>query len=124
MRQIRALWTCLAISAAGVAMTGPASAACQNTQNFERWLDGVKKEAAAAGISQTAIAAALDGVTLDPGIIARDRRQGVFQQPFLQFSDRMVSRDRMQQGALHLRKHADLLARSEKQHGVPGLVIV
>ena len=58
--------------------------------DFDAWLDGVKQEAAAQGISQRTIQSALGGVTYDPGIIARDHAQGVFRQSFEQFSGRMV----------------------------------
>ena len=55
---------------------------CRNTGSFERWLADFRKEAAAKGISRATISAALDGMTLDPGIIARDRRQSFFAQSF------------------------------------------
>ena len=42
---------------------------------FGRWLQGFKQEAAAQGISPQTIAAALDGVTYDPAVIAKDRGQ-------------------------------------------------
>src|SRR5262249_54077288 len=74
-------------------LAAPASAAgpCRNnTGSFERWLDGFKQEAAAQGISRAAISAGLDGMSFDQAIINRDHGQGVFQQTFLQFSDRMV----------------------------------
>ena len=43
--------------------------------DFSTWLEGVKKEAAAQGISQHTIQSALGGMTYDPGIIARDHAQ-------------------------------------------------
>ena len=55
---------------------------CRNTGSFEPWLAAFRKEAAAKGISRATIAAALDGMTMDPGIIARDRQQGFFAQSF------------------------------------------
>jgi lytic murein transglycosylase len=107
---------------------GPATAAstagCHNGENFGRWLEGVKQEAAGLGVSRATLAEALDGVTFDPSIVARDRRQGVFQQSFLEFSDRMVARYRLETGAQMLRRYADLFARIEHQYGVPGPVIV
>jgi lytic murein transglycosylase len=96
---------------------------CRNTGNFPAWLDGFRKEAAAAGISQQTIADALDGVTLDPGVIARDRKQGFFAQSFLAFSDKLISQNRIQNGLARLKQHRDLFARVEKQYGVPGPVI-
>jgi lytic murein transglycosylase len=101
---------------------GPAFAANCQTQSFERWLDGVRQEAAAEGVGPAALAA-LNGITFDPGVVRRDHGQGVFQQSFLQFSDRMAAAYRIQQGGVMIKRHADLFARIEKQYGVPAPVI-
>ena len=107
------------------ALAGPAIAApaCKNTGNFERWLDDFRREAAAQGISRQAISAALDGVTFDPSVIRRDRGQGVFQQSFLQFSERMTNINRYQNGLAQMKKHAALFAKIEKETGVPPAVV-
>src|SRR5262245_49083710 len=81
--------------------TGAAMAAtttCQNTGSFESWLGAFRQEAAAKGISQATIASALNGMTLDPGIIARDRRQSFFSQTFLQVVDQLATTNRLQNG--------------------------
>ncbi len=103
--------------------TSTASANCRNTGSFERWLDEFKREAAAKGISAKSIAEASPFMTFDPDVIRRDRGQGVFQQSFLQFSDRMVAGYRMQHGANQIKKHAALFAKVEKQYGVPAPVL-
>jgi len=105
-----------------VTAAGPALAASCQTQSFERWLDGVRQEAAAQGVSATGLAA-LNGLVFDPAIVRRDHGQGVFQQSFLQFSDRMAAAYRIQQGGVMIKRHADLFARIEKQYGVPAPVI-
>jgi len=91
--------------------------------DFGQWLEGLKQEAAAQGISQRTIQAALGGVTYDPNIIARDHAQGVFRQSFEQFSGRMVP-PRLSKGARLLKKYGPIFARIEQQYGVPGPVIV
>ena len=105
---------------AGSALAAPAN--CQG-MSFERWLEAVKQEALAQGISRATIASALPQMTYDAGIVRRDHGQGVFQQSFLQFSDRMVSRDRLTRGPQMMQRHAALFARVEKQYGVPPAVI-
>ena len=65
-------------------------AACTNSGSFERWLSEFRSEARSKGISPRALAA-LDGVTFDQNVINSDRRQSVFSQSFLEFSDRMAS---------------------------------
>jgi lytic murein transglycosylase len=99
------------------------AASCHNGASFEQWLDGVKREALAQGISQAALTSALPAISFDPSIVRRDRGQGVFQQSFLQFSDRMVSANRLQVGARQLQTHAALFDRIERQFGVPGPVL-
>src|SRR5262249_11188965 len=123
---IRMLRTqCLANLLAGAllcAAVGSGEAANCQTQPFERWLDGVRQEAAAQGVSPGALAA-LNGLGFDPAVVRRDHGQGVFQQSFLQFSDRMAAGYRIQGGMAMIKRHADLFARIEKQYGVPAPVI-
>src|ERR1043166_1913201 len=101
---------------------GPSEAANCQAQPFERWLDGVRQEAATQGVSPGALAA-LNGLAFDPAVVRRDHGQGVFQQSFLQFSDRMAAGYRIQGGIAMIKRHADLFARIEKQYGVPAPVI-
>ncbi|MGQ7791259.1 lytic murein transglycosylase [Faunimonas sp. B44] len=110
----------LLLGAAG----SPASAdlSCRQGQPFAAWLDGVRKEAAAAGVSGRTLAA-LDHVTFDPGILKHDRGQPTLALSFLQFADRMISPERLATGKALLARHADLFARVERQFGVPGAVI-
>ncbi len=91
--------------------------------DFGTWLQGVKQEAAAQGISQRTIQSALATVTPDPTIIARDHAQGVFRQSFEQFSGRMVP-PRLGRGQQMLQRYAPIFSRIEQQYGVPGAVIV
>lgn len=97
---------------------------CRNTGSFEPWLAAFRKEAAAKGISRATISTVLDGMTMDPGIIARDRAQGFFAQSFQAFSSKLISKNRLQSGAAQLKKHAALMAKVEQQYGVQGPVIV
>jgi lytic murein transglycosylase len=110
--------------AAALATPSGAAPRCRNTGSFEAWLAGFKKEAAAQGVSQRAISAALDGVTFDPAIIRRDSGQGVFQQSFQQFAGRMAGGGRYQIGLKQLKANAALLSRIEQRFGVPPPVVV
>jgi lytic murein transglycosylase len=74
------------------------NANCQNTGSFERWLAAFRQEAAANGISRATISAALDGMTFDPGIVSRDRKQSFFSQSFKSFSSKLISQNRLQYG--------------------------
>lgn len=115
-----------AAAVAGVLLTAatPAFAAqCNHKGGFNGFIADYKKEAAAQGISKRGLAA-LDGVTLDDGVIAADRKQKVFSQTFEQFSGRMISKSRLSIGEKMLLTHASMLQRIEKQYGVPGAVVV
>ena len=108
-----------------IAAASPAfAAACAGPAGFGAWLQGFKKEAVAQGISPQVVSEALDGVSYDPAVIAKDRGQSVFAQTFLQFSDRMVSGNRLSVGSSLLKKNAGTFAQIQQKYGVPGPVLV
>ncbi len=111
-----------ALMAAAVAGNA-AAAPCQKDMSFDRWLAGLKQEAMAEGVSASVIAAASPYLTYDPGIVRRDRAQGVFQQSFLQFSDRMAAAYRIEGARSRIAKYKDLFARIEREYGVPASVL-
>ena len=118
---------CGALGAAmllGVAAPSVAATCGKGPAGFDRWLQGFKQEAAAQGISPAVISAALDGVTYDPAVIAKDRGQSVFAQNFLQFSGRMVNNNRLAIGRSLLKKYAGTFGKIERSYGVPGPVLV
>jgi lytic murein transglycosylase len=96
---------------------------CQNSGTFEHWLDGVRREATIKGISQATIAAALDRMTLNPGILARDRRQTFFSQSFLEVADKLATKHRVQSGSRMMERHRAVFQRAEKDYGVAPAVI-
>ena len=91
--------------------------------NFDRFLTELKAQAAAAGVSQRALADASPGLVYDQGIVNRDRGQRVFGQVFTEFAGRMAAVYRMQQGQARIKAHAAAFARAEKEYGVPPAVI-
>jgi len=97
---------------------------CRNTGSFPKWLAQFKQDAIAQGIRRDTIAEGLAGVKFDPKIVAKDRRQGVFTQTFLKFSDRMVSGYRLKRGASLRRKYARVFASIKQRYGVPAPVIL
>ncbi len=119
----------LTLAAPTLANTSPSATAsapanCRTTGTFEAWLEEFKKDAASKGISAKVIADAVPFMQFDPEIIRRDRNQGVFQQSFLQFSDRMVGEQRMRNATIMLKRHQAILAKVEKEYGVPAPVLV
>jgi lytic murein transglycosylase len=101
----------------------PAQSASCGAGNFASWLDDFRNEAVAKGISQAAIASGLNGLTLDQGVLSRDRSQRVFSQSFEEFSGRMVP-PRLARGANLMKQYGSVLVRIEQSYGVPGEVLV
>lgn len=102
--------------------TSTIAASC-GTSNFEAWLEDFKAEAASKGISQSAIASGLSGVTPDKSVLARDHSQRVFSQSFEEFSGRMIP-PRLARGASMMKQYGSALGRIEQSYGVPGEVLV
>jgi lytic murein transglycosylase len=91
--------------------------------SFDRFLGELKQQAAAAQVSQRAIAEASPYLVYDQGIVNRDRGQRVFGQVFTEFAGRMAAPYRMQQGQARIKTYAAAFARAEKEYGVPPAVI-
>jgi len=125
MRKAALKWAAIALATVlGAVLAGPALAAsCHNSGSYEQWLAQFKKDAAAQGISQKVIGAAAPSMTFDAAIIRRDHGQSVFQQTFLQFSDRMVGGGRIPNGLAKIKQHAATFAAVEKKYGVPAPVL-
>jgi lytic murein transglycosylase len=117
------LWAALAGLLMGVPTAAFGQANCRNTGAFEPWLASFKKEAAAQGISQAAIAAASPYLVLDQRIINIDRGQKFFAQNFVEISDKMLAGGRLPNGANQIKKHQALFEREMKDYGVPPSVI-
>jgi lytic murein transglycosylase len=113
----------LLVGAILVLVAAPAGAATCGSGSFDVWLADFRKEAATKGISQNAITAGLNGVTLDQSVLTRDKSQQVFQQSFEQFSGRMVP-PRLLRGSNMMKQYGSVLGRIEQKYGVPGTVLV
>lgn len=117
----------LAAMATLSALPGPAraqsGARCHNGQSFDQFLVQLKQDAAKAGVSQRAIAAAAPYLVYDQGIVNRDRGQRVFGQIFTEFAGRMASESRRVRAQQLIQTHAQAFARAEKEYGVPPAVI-
>ncbi len=98
-------------------------ATCHKGASFEQWLDAFKRDAVSQGISQRAIASASHLMVYDQTVVNKDRGQKVFSQTFLEFSDRMVAKHRIDGGIQRIAKNRALFTKVEQQFGVPAPVI-
>src|SRR5689334_13715070 len=101
-------------------LAAPASAA-QCGGDFQTFLSAMGRDAAAAGVSRGVIDQAFAGVTLDQAVLSFDRRQrGMFHaKSFEQYASTRVIPARINRAKRLMQTHAALLARVERQFGVP-----
>lgn len=120
----RAAAAVLAALATLLAVAAPASAASCGG-DFDAFIAAFSREAQAAGISRGVIDAAFAGVTPDPSVLAFDRRQrGTFQQSFERYASTRVTASRIKRAQTYLQRHAALIARVERQYGVPATLLM
>lgn len=96
----------------------------EQTQDFNIWLNGLKAEAKAGGISDETINQTISNAQLLPRVIELDRSQPEFISPFLSYLEKRVDSNKIAHGKRQLQMHADLLVQIEAQYGVPKEVLV
>ena len=116
----RPLWL-LVLLAAGLA--GPVSAA-EPKIPFSQWLDGVRQEAKAAGMTSAFLDAALAGARPIKRVIELDRRQPEFTLTFWNYLNKSVNAARIAGGREMLAKHRALLQQTARRFGVQPRFIV
>ncbi|MCB6177687.1 lytic murein transglycosylase [Rhodobacter sp. Har01] len=63
--------------------------------DFAAFLDSMRQEARAAGVPEAAVKSFFDGAGQDPRVLKADRAQGVFRKTFLDFSQALISKNRL-----------------------------
>ncbi len=86
--------------------------------DFGTFVNDMKAEARAKGHGASAIDAFFNGVRQDPKVIRADRSQGIFQRPFLDFSQRLISKNRLDAGKRNAAKWDSVFDRVERNYGV------
>ncbi|SEP07890.1 lytic murein transglycosylase [Salinihabitans flavidus] len=86
--------------------------------SFSGFVNDLKQEAIAKGHSRTSVESFFASVRQDPKTLRADRSQGVFQKPFLEFSQMLISANRINVGRQKARQHAATFDAVERQYGV------
>lgn len=94
-----------------------------DTQGLQTWLAAFRARAAAAGISDGVMDAALTGLDYDADVIRRDRNQSEFTKTIWDYLDTAASDDRVINGKAALKKHATTLQKIEDRYGVDKEVV-
>jgi len=93
-------------------------------ETFDVWLQQVREEALARGISPGIVSAALSDVAPVERILERDRTQAEFTETLQQYIDRRVTTATVRLARRRATEHRRLLARLEDTYGVPGRFII
>ncbi len=91
--------------------------------SFQRWIDGFRGRARAAGIRDSVFNAAFQGVRYQPDVIKRDRNQSEFTKQIWEYLDSAVSDTRVSNGRAALRQNQRLLSEIEARYGVEAEVV-
>ncbi|HIE20494.1 MAG TPA: lytic murein transglycosylase [Rhodospirillales bacterium] len=109
----------------GVGFAAPLSAAePSSSAPFSQWLEGVRKEASAAGISGNFLDVALAGVQPIKRVIELDRRQPEFTLTFWKYLDNAINPARIRRGREMMAKHQKQLQVTARRYGVQPRFIV
>ncbi len=108
-----------ALTLAGLCLS--ASTALANTPcggSFSGFINGLKSEAVSMGHSQNTVNKFFASVAQDPATLKADRAQGVFQKPFLEFSQRLISSHRLNGGKTKGQQYDSVFDAIERNYGV------
>ena len=93
--------------------------------DFNGFRSAMARDAQAQGVSRSVIDSAFAGLTIDPAVLAFDRRQhGTFQQSFELYAASRVTAPRIKRAKSLMQRHAALLSRIERQFGVPATLLM
>jgi lytic murein transglycosylase len=104
--------------AAALAVTTLPAAAQGCGGPFASFVDGLKSEAIAQGQPREVVDRFFRSVRQDPAVLQRDRSQGFFTRPFIDFSRQLISQDRLTRGQRMRQQQAALFDRARRDYGV------
>jgi membrane-bound lytic murein transglycosylase B len=110
------------------AMAGPKPKAKARTetvaQSFKAFVENLRPQAEARGVSRQTFDRAFKGVTYDPKVIAHTNAQAEFVKPIWQYLSAAVSARRVEQGEAIAQQYQSWLAKAQKEFGVESSVVV
>lgn len=114
MRTAALAFTLLASTATAQTCGGPVNS----------FIEGVKAEAQATGISAATVDAFFQGAQIDQSVINADRSQGVFQRDFISFSRALISQNRIDNGRVYSQRFNSTFDAIEARFGIPRGVLL
>ncbi|MBO9476545.1 lytic murein transglycosylase [Shimia sp. R11_0] len=107
-----------ALAALVLSAATASSAYAQCGGSFSSFVSGLKQEARAKGYDKSTVDRFFASARQDPKTLKADRSQGVFQMPFLDFSQRLISQNRIDVGRKKSKQYDATFDRIERQYGV------
>ena len=101
-----------------------AQALTHRTQDFGQFVAGLWPEAARRGVSRSTFDAAMSGVTLDPAVIEKTRKQAEFVKPVGDYLASAVSAKRIETGKDKARDWEKWIVKAETDYGVDRYVVL
>ncbi|MEM1272430.1 MAG: lytic murein transglycosylase [Pseudomonadota bacterium] len=98
--------------AAGAAQAQPCGG------DFNTFVEGLRQEAIANGHDANSATTFFASVRQDPATLQADRAQGIFSVPFVEFSRRLISQNRIDNGRLNAERYAAVFDQIEARFGV------
>ena len=102
----------LSVSGAAVAQEVPCGG------DFQAFKAGLQDEAVAMGHDPQVAQRFLSGAQQDSSVLRRDRAQGIFQTPFIEFSRKLISQDRLDRGRQLSQRWDEVFDRIERDYGI------
>ncbi len=107
-----------------VGASSPIERVSTSNLGFQRWIEGFRKRASAAGIRANTLNKAFRGVRYNADVIQKDRNQSEFTKTIWDYLDSAASDTRIKNGKSALRKHRRKLEAIEARYGVDKEVVV
>ncbi|MCI2395789.1 lytic murein transglycosylase [Aliiroseovarius sediminis] len=86
--------------------------------SFQNFTAAMKQEAMRRGYDKATVDKFFSTVRHDKATLKADRSQGIFQRPFIDFSRRLISNDRMSRGKSMMKKYDSIYRVMEQKYGV------
>jgi lytic murein transglycosylase len=102
----------------GAGLLGGAAQAQQCGGDFGQFVQGLRAEAASRGHPQSSIDAFFRHASYSQRAIDADRRQGIFTVPFTEFSRRLISQNRLDNGRRNAERWRPVFDEVERRFGV------
>ncbi|HYC56648.1 MAG TPA: lytic murein transglycosylase [Candidatus Binatia bacterium] len=117
---------CLGVLFLAAASAIPAIGAQKRSDgvSFEQWVKQFRARAIARGVSAATYARVTEDLQPDTSVFEKVNAQPEFHEEIWQYLNRRVSEFRINVGREKLKEHGALLARIEKDYGVPAAVLV